>query len=741
MKIIFTLFLSTALIASGYCQVKKRQIQVADHYTRYVDPLIGSGFHGHVFVGASVPFGAVQLGPTNLSDGWDWSSGYHISDSTIVGFQHTHLSGTGIGDLGDISFMPTTGEIIVQKGSLRQAMHKGYYSLFNHKDEKVKPGYYQVKLKRYGIGVRLTASNRVGFHEYTFPQSRNAHVVIDLQSGIGWDSPTETYIKKINSTTIAGYRFSTGWAKDQRLYFTAVFSKPIKSFAVYDSTALANGVTLKGRKVKGVVSFSTSNGEKIVVKVGISPVSMANAQLNINAEIPGWNFNQVVAKADADWNAELGKIKIKADSLSQLRKFYTAMYHTMIAPSTFNDVNNDYRGTDQKVYKNASFKNLTTFSLWDTYRAAHPLFTLTQPERVNDMINSMLAIYQQQGKLPVWHLMGNETNTMVGYSGVPVVVDAYLKGFKGFDPKLAYEAVKASTMRDDFSLKYVKEMGFIPADSSNESVAMGLEYAIADWGAAQMAKAVGNSTDYTYYLKRGENYKNYFDHQTGFMRGRLSATAWRTPFNPFYSRHRQDDYAEGNAWQYTWLVPQDVPGLIALMGGKDAFIKKLDSLFVAQGYMGEEASNDISGLIGQYAHGNEPSHHITYLYALAGQPHKTAAKVRSIINNFYTDKPNGIIGNEDVGQMSAWFVLSAMGFYQVNPVDGRFVFGSPLFHEATIKLPANKYFKIKTINNSPLNYYIKQITLNGKSYDLPYISYQDIMKGGELVIYMTNQPD
>jgi predicted alpha-1,2-mannosidase len=737
-KINITASILLSLVTAGYSQVKTKQPATAS-YTKYVDPLIGTGFHGHVFVGASVPFGAVQLGPTNIHEGWDWCSGYHISDSTILGFQHTHLSGTGIGDLGDISVMPTTGPIMTHAGGPKDTQAQGYYSLFSHKDEVVKPGYYKVKLKRYNIGVQLTASSRVGFHEYTFPKADDAHIIIDLEQGIGWDHSTDTYIKQVNSTTVEGYRFSKGWAKDQRIYFTAVFSKPIRSFTVYDTTSLAKGTSLQGKKVKGVISFVTTQNEKVLVKVGISPVSSANALLNINTEIPGWNFNEVVAKADKAWDQQLQKVKIKTDSLSQMKKFYTAMYHTMIAPSTFNDVNNDYRGTDKKVYKNASFQNTTTYSLWDTYRALNPLYTIIQPERVNDIVNTMLAIYKQQGSLPMWHLMGNETNTMVGYSAVPVVADAYLKGFKGFDAKLAYEAVKATAMRDNFGgLKLYKKLGYIPADSTVESVAMGLEYSIDDYGIAQMAKKMGDQTGYEYFAKRGKNYQNYFDKETGFMRGRLSATEWRTPFSPFQSRHRQDDYTEGNGWQYTWLVPQDVDGLVKLMGGEKPFIKKLDSLFIAHGDMGKEASPDVSGLIGQYAHGNEPSHHITYLYAFVNQQWKTAQKVRFILNNFYTDKYDGIIGNEDVGQMSAWYVLSTMGFYQVNPVSGQYVFGSPSLNSAVIKLPGNRTFDIEVINNSAKNIYIKNITLNGKKYDKFYINYRDIMNGGKLVINMTD---
>jgi predicted alpha-1,2-mannosidase len=723
------------LVSTAYSQQKTKA-----NLTKYVDPFIGTGFHGHVFVGANVPFGAVQLGPTNISQGWDWCSGYHISDTSIVGFQHTHLSGTGIGDLGDISFMPTTGSVKLMKGTLKNMLN-GYASTFSHQQETAKPGYYAVKLKRYNIDVKLTATQRVGFHQYTFPKSDQSHIIIDLQEGIGWDRPTKTALQQINDSTITGYRYSKGWANDQRIYFTAVFSKKIKNFSVYDSISVKPGSALEGSKVKGVLKFVTNAGEKVFIKVGISPVSTTNALANIKAELPGWNFDKTVAAATAAWNNELKKVEIKTADESKKKIFYTALYHTMIAPSTFNDHNGDYLGTDKQVYAKAKFTNLTTFSLWDTYRAANPLYTILQPERVNDMINSMLAIYQQQGKLPMWHLMGNETNTMVGYSAVPIVVDAYLKGFKGFDGKLAYEAVKATAMRDDLGLNYVKRQGFIPADSVVESVAMGLEYAIDDWSIAQMAKKMGNTADYTYFSKRGKNYQNYFDMQTHFMRGKLSANEWRTPFSPFESRHRKDDYTEGNAWQYTWLVPHDVEGLIALQGGEQPFIKKLDSLFVAKGNMGAEASNDISGLIGQYAHGNEPSHHITYMYAYAGQPWKTAAKVRYIMKNFYTDKSDGIIGNEDVGQMSSWYVFSSLGFYPVNPSNGVYVFGSPLFNEVNLKLTGGKSMRIIALNNSDQNIYIQRITLNGTNYSKSYITHSDLLKGGQLVIEMGNKPN
>ncbi len=727
-NILIPCFVGAVLCLSSTLQAQvknKVSTKGSSQLTQFVDPYIGTGGHGHVFLGASVPFGAVQLGPTNASSGWDWCSGYHYSDSTIVGFSHTHLSGTGIGDLGDISILPSIDNS---------------RALYTHDQEKVKPGYYAVQMAPSQIFAELTASERVGFHRYTFPSSNTAKISINLRQGIGWDRPVETYIKQINDTTIAGYRFSKGWANDQRIFFTAIFSKPMEKFSASDSTALLPGTAFKGRNLVGTAFFKTSNKEQIQIRVGISPVSMENAAMNIKAEVPSWNFDQLVEKADEAWNKELNKLVVKTNNLKDKKNFYTALYHTMIAPSTFNDHNGDYRGTDKKVYKNASFTNLTTFSLWDTYRAAHPLYTIIQPKRVNDMISTMLAIYQQQGKLPVWHLMGNETNTMVGNPAIPVIADAYLKGFKSFDPELAFEAMKTTAMMDERGLNFVKKLGYIPADSTVESVAMGLEYSIADWSLAQVALKMKKKDDYAYFSKRGKNYENYFDKSTNFMRGRVGQDAWRTPFNPINSQHRADDFTEGNAWQYTWLVPQDPEGLIKLMGGKAPFIAKLDSLFLVEGHLGADASPDISGLIGQYAHGNEPSHHITYLYAYAGQPWKTAKHVRYILNELYTDKPDGLSGNEDVGQMSSWYIFSALGFYPANPVSGQYVFGSPLFDEATINLEDGKKFNIKVLGNSPENIYIQSITLNGKSHNSAFIKHPDITSGGNLVIKMGKQP-
>ncbi len=736
-------FVLTGLVTTGVLAQQKRKGMLTsgkpERLTRYVDPYIGTGFHGHVFLGANVPFGLVQLGPVNLSEGWDWCSGYHYSDSTIVGFSHTHLSGTGIGDLGDIAVMPVTGDVRFSKGNVEDPK-SGFVSLFSHKEEKAKPGYYSVRLKRYNIKAELTSTARVGFHRYTFPQSDNSGFVIDLRQGIGWDLAKETYLEKVNDTTLAGYRFSSGWARDQRIWFKMIFSKPMKSFLVSDSTSAQTGERLKGKFVFGRVSFATKPGEIVKVKVALSPVSIENAAANMKAEVPGWNFDKVADAADAAWNKELSRALVHSSDPARLRTFYTALYHTMIAPSYFNDHNKDYLGTDKKVYKNASFNNLTTFSLWDTYRAAHPLFTILQRDKVNDMINTMLAIYQQQGKLPVWHLMGNETDCMVGNPGIIVVADAVMKGFKGFDSNLAFEAMKNSAMLDERGLKYVKRYGYIPADSTVESVAMGLEYAIADWGIAQVAKKLGKQQDFAYFDKRGRYYQNYFDKQAGFMRGRISDNEWRDPFNPFESIHGKNDYTEGNAWQYTWLVPQDPYGLIGLLGGEDRFLKKLDSLFTIKGDLGAHASPDISGLIGQYAHGNEPSHHIAYLYHYAGQPWKTADRVRYILDHLYTDKFDGLCGNEDVGQMSAWYVLSALGLYQVNPTNGVFVIGSPVMNDATLNVGQGKSFRISVKNNSLLNKYVQSIELNGKPYSKSYILYSDIVKGGTMSVVMGSKP-
>ena len=728
--------MSCALFYS--CQETKKGAEI-ENLTQYVDPYIGTGDHGHVFVGANVPFGLVQLGPTNYSQGWDWCSGYHITDSTIIGFGHMHLSGTGIGDLGDISFMPATGDVELRRGSLKD-QESGIYSLFRRETEKVKAGYYAVHLDRFNIDVELTATKRVGFHKYTFPKSDASKVIIDLEHGIGWDGPVEGYLVQENDSVISGYRYSKGWAVDQRVFFTAVFSKPMKQFVVSDTTAVQSGTTIKTRKAYGQVMFDTQDKENIFVKVALSPVSIENAKLNMQSELPGWNFEQTIEFADNSWNEELNKVIIETDDNTVKRTFYTALYHTMIAPSEFCDVNNDYRGADAQMHEKGAFKNYTTFSLWDTYRAAHPLMSIIHPEKMNDIVNTMLTIYQQQGKLPVWHLMGCETDCMVGNPGISVVADAIMKGYDGFDKELAFEAMKKSAMLDERGLNFFKEYGYIPYDKENEALAKCMEYAIADWSIAQVAQKMGKTEDYEYFLKRSKAYTHYFDKSTNFMRGLSSDGKFRTPFNPFESVHRDNDYTEGNAWQYTWLVPHDVKGLVDLFGSKDKFVEKLDSLFIVEGSLGEHASPDISGLIGQYAHGNEPSHHIIYLYPYVGQPWKAADKVREVLSVLYTDKPAGLSGNEDVGQMSAWYVLSALGFYQVEPAGGKYVFGSPIVNVATVKVKDGKVFKIIAKNNSVANKYIQSIMLNGKPYDKYYIGFNDIEAGGTLEFVMGDKP-
>lgn len=733
-------FLLIGLMLAAMCGFQSPSTAQTQDFVKYVDPYIGTGYHGHVFLGAHVPFGAVQVGPTNYVKGWDWCSGYHYSDSIITGFSQMHLSGTGIGDLGDVLITPYTGALKFTPGTQENPL-SGYASLYTHADEKAQAGYYAVLLKNYGIRVELTASERVAVHKYTFPASGEAHIAVNLVEGIGWDRPVQTFLKKVDATTYVGYRFSTGWAPDQRLYFAIKLSRPVDNLSLFESGKDIQGDSIKGPKVVGVLNFKTTDGEAILLKVGVSPISEANALANIKAEVPDWNFEKVVKDAKAAWNKELGRISVKGKNEHDLRTFYTALYHAFTHPVLFNDHNGDYRGTDKKVYTNPGFKNYSIFSLWDTYRAEHPLFTLIQPDRVSDMVNTMLAIYKQQGKLPIWHLMGNETDCMVGYSAIPVIADAYFKGFKGFDINLAFEAMKASSMRDDLGMKYIKERGYIPADKEKESVSKAMEYAISDWCIAQVAKSLGKTTDYEYYSKRAVAYARYFDPKTQFVRAKLDDGKFREPFSPFQSIHEWGDYTEGNAWQYTWLVPQDVEGLIKLFGGDKPFVTKLDSLFVVSGDMGDKASSDISGLIGQYAHGNEPSHHITYLYAFAGQQWKTAEKNRFIQRTLYTDKPDGLCGNEDCGQMSAWYILSAAGFYQANPASGAFIFGSPLFDEVSLSLPGNKKFTLKALNNSSKNIYIQSAKLNGKPYTRSYITYKEIMQGGNLELVMGPQPN
>ena len=733
-SLLFVPVLSLCLASCGSSQ----KGQEMEDLTQFVDPRIGTGGHGHVFYGANVPYGFIQLGPTSIPQSWDWVSGYHVSDSTVIGFPHTHLSGTGIGDLHDINVMPVVGEVTYSRGDA-SSYETGLWSYSDRSKEVVTPGYYRTHLSRYNVDVELTATKRVGFHKYTFLGNESPAIVFDMVNGGCWDKTTEAVIRVVNDSTVSGYRYSKGWADDQRVFFRAEFSRKFDNVEFIVNDSVKEGNMAKGAQLFARVNFAAGNQEPVYMKVALSPTSEEGAQLNMQTELSSWDFEKTIADAKAAWNKELNKVKVYTTDEASKKIFYTSLYHTLFAPSEFCDVNGDYYGADKQMHKGEGFVNYTTFSLWDTYRAAQPLMTILHPEKMSDIINTMLHIHQQQGKLPVWHLMGCETNCMVGNPGVPVVADAILKDIKGFDTELAFKALKESSMLPERGMEHRIEYGFIPADKMTEAIAYDMEYAIADWAVAQAAQKLGKQEDYEYFLKRSKSYKNYFDASTGFMRGKMLDGSWRTPFSPYASSHREDDYCEGNAWQYTWLVPHDVEGLVECFGSKEAFVNKLDSLFLANGDMGEASSPDISGLIGQYAHGNEPSHHTVYLYTLVGQPWKTADRIKEILHTMYTDQPDGLSGNEDVGQMSAWYILSSFGFYQVEPAGGKFVFGYPNFDKVEITVPAGK-FVIERENKGQQNNYIQGIVLNGTEYKKPWIEYADIMKGGELKFLMGDEP-
>lgn len=733
-SLLFVPVLSLCLASCGSSQ----KGQEMEDLTQFVDPRIGTGGHGHVFYGANVPYGFIQLGPTSIPQSWDWVSGYHVSDSTVIGFPHTHLSGTGIGDLHDINVMPVVGEVTYSRGDA-SSYETGLWSYSDRSKEVVTPGYYRTHLSRYNVDVELTATKRVGFHKYTFLGNESPAIVFDMVNGGCWDKTTEAVIRVVNDSTVSGYRYSKGWADDQCVFFRAEFSRKFDNVEFIVNDSVKEGDMAKGAQLFARVNFAAGNQEPVYMKVALSPTSEEGAQLNMQTELSGWDFEKTIADAKAAWNKELNKVKVYTTDEASKKIFYTSLYHTLFAPSEFCDVNGDYYGADKQMHKDEGFVNYTTFSLWDTYRAAQPLMTILHPEKMSDIINTMLHIHQQQGKLPVWHLMGCETNCMVGNPGVPVVADAILKDIKGFDTELAFKALKESSMLPERGMEHRIEYGFIPADKMTEAIAYDMEYAIADWAVAQAAQKLGKQEDYEYFLKRSKSYKNYFDASTGFMRGKMLDGSWRTPFSPYASSHRDDDYCEGNAWQYTWLVPHDVEGLVECFGSKEAFVNKLDSLFLANGDMGEASSPDISGLIGQYAHGNEPSHHTVYLYTLVGQPWKTADRIKEILHTMYTDQPDGLSGNEDVGQMSAWYILSSFGFYQVEPAGGKFVFGYPNFDKVEIAVPAGKFI-IERENKGQQNNYIQGIVFNGTEYKKPWIEYADIMKGGELKFLMGDEP-
>ena len=681
--------------------------------TQYVNQYVGTGGHGHTFMGANVPFGLVQLGPTEPTRGWDWCSGYYYDDDELIGFGHMHLSGTGIGCLGDVAFLPVKD-------------FKQTSTRFKHEAEKVHPGYYSLQLTDPNVLVELTATERCGFHRYTFKDGAKAQLALDLSQCIGWDKLNDCLLTQESTTRLTGFRRSNGWAADRRIYFSIDFSQPVTVHRL-DS-------------MERVVLSVADNTKPLLVKVALSPVSIDKAKLNMQAEMAGWDFDATVKAADDAWNRELARIQIQTNDQTKKRVFYTAMYHLMTSCSKFNDVDREYRGADGKVHK-ADFTNYTTLSLWDTYRAAHPLMTVAFPEMQRDFAQTFLNIYKQQGRLPVWHLMGSETDCMVGNPGAIVLADLTMKGFVE-DKELALEALKATQMKDIRSLGLLKEHGYIPwnLEPENETVAKALEYCAADDGVAKVAKLLGKADDYEYFFNRSRSYKKYYDPETRFMRAVGTDGKFRLPFNPFFAEHRTNDYTEGNAWQYTFLVPHDVKGLIQLFGSDKAFMSKLDSLFFVEGWAGDNASPDMSGMTGQYAHGNEPSHHVIYMYNYAGRPDKAAPLLRKMLNEMYLDQPDGLSGNEDVGQMSAWYILSSVGLYQVDPVGGRFVIGSPLFDKATVNVGAGKTFTVVAKNNSDRNIYVQSARLNGKTLKNSYIEFNDIRHGGTLELVMGPKP-
>lgn len=664
-------------------------------------------------MGANVPFGLVQLGPTEPTRGWDWCSGYYYDDDELIGFGHMHLSGTGIGCLGDVAFLPVKD-------------FKQTSTRFKHEAEKVHPGYYSVQLTDPNVLVELTATERCGFHRYTFKNGAKAQLALDLSQCIGWDKLNDCLLTQESATRLTGFRRSNGWAADRRIYFSIDFSQPVTVHRL-DS-------------MERVVVSVADNTKPLLVKVALSPVSIDKAKLNMQAELAGWDFDAAVKSADEAWNRELARIEIQTNDRTKKRIFYTAMYHLMTSCSKFNDVDREYRGADGKVHK-ADFTNYTTLSLWDTYRAAHPLMTVAFPEMQRDFAQTFLNIYKQQGRLPVWHLMGSETDCMVGNPGAIVLADLTMKGFVE-DKELALEALKATQMKDIRSLGLLKKHGYIPwnLEPENETVAKALEYCAADDGVAKVAKLLGKKDDYEYFFNRSRSYKKYYDPETRFLRAVGTDGKFRLPFNPFFAEHRTNDYTEGNAWQYTFLVPHDVKGLIKLFGSDKAFMSKLDSLFFVEGWAGDNASPDMSGMTGQYAHGNEPSHHVIYMYNYAGRPDKAAPMLRKMLNEMYLDQPDGLSGNEDVGQMSAWYILSSVGLYQVDPVGGRFVIGSPLFDKATVNVGGGKTFTVVAKNNSDKNIYVQSARLNGKTLKNSYVDFNDIRRGGTLELVMGPKP-
>ena len=724
-------FLLYMLLFLMLCCTKEREVtgKHLQPLISYVDPFIGTGGHGHTYPGATMPFGMLQLSPDTRLEGWDGCSGYHYSDTEIYGFSHTHLSGTGVSDYGDILLMPTN-KIIFNNGadtSPSEVDKESYKSKFSHENETAEPGFYKVHLDDTQIDVELTVSKRSGMHTYQYPTNKNQVVILDL---LHRDQVLDAKINTISSTELSGYRFSKAWATDQRLFFSIKTSHPFRGMLQSPDKEGMPG------EQKMALTFDNPNNEPVLIKIGISAVDIPGAKMNLATEIGNKTFEEVKREAQQTWEQQLQKIVVEDSKIADKTNFYTAMYHVSIAPNLYQDVDGRYRGMDFKIHQTDDFEYYTVFSLWDTYRAAHPLYTLIETKRTNDFINTFLAKYEEGGIFPIWDLSANYTGCMIGYHAIPVIVDAYLKGIRNYDVDKAFRAMKHSATRDHLGLDSYKNFGFIPIEKESESVSKTLEYAYDDWTIAQMAKALQNEKDYVRYMQRAQSYKNIFDPESQFMRGRFRNT-WFAPFDPYEVNF---NYTEANAWQYSFYVPQDISGFIKLLGGKKVLEKQLDALFAADNKTSGRHQVDITGLIGQYAHGNEPSHHMAYLYNFVNKPSKTQEKVRQIITELYTNTPDGIAGNEDCGQMSAWYIFSALGFYPVTPGSNQYIIGAPLFEKATLHLENGNTFTVQAKQLSEKNKYIQSVTLNGKDYLHSYIQHQAIIQGGNLVFEMTDQP-
>ena len=747
MRLISALIGCSLLLGMAACT----QTSTSQDYTDFVNPFIGTGGHGHTYPGAVVPNGMIQPSPDTRIYQWDACSGYYYNDSTINGFSHTHLSGTGCGDYGDVLLMPTVGKQDYQSmGSKSQQM--AYASAFSHQNEMAQPGYYSVVLDRYNVKAELTATKRAAIHRYTFPQSDESGFILDLDYSLQRQKNEEMELEVISDTEICGRKKTVYWAFDQYINFYAKFSKPFTYTMVTDSMVLDEGGPLLPT-AKVLLHFNTKAGEEVYVKVGISAVDIDGARKNVEAEIPEWDFNGVRKAARASWNDYLAKIDIDTDDKDQKTMFYTALYHTGMQPNLFTDVDGRYLGMDLKAHQGSVNEPMyTIFSLWDTFRAYHPLMTIIDPDLNEAFIRSLIQKQREGGVFPMWELAGNYTGTMIGYHAVPVIVDAYMKGYHNFNVNEAYKACLRVAEYDTTGIKcpplvlphlmpqakyWKNKIGYVPCDKDNEAVAKALEYAYNDWCISAFAESLGDAANHEKYAKFAEGYKTYFDPSTRFMRGLDSKGNWRTPFNPRSSTHRNDDYCEGTAWQWTWFVPHQIDGLVELMGGREGFISKLDSLFTVSSVLeGENTSADISGLIGQYAHGNEPSHHIIHMYNYVDKPYRTQELVDSVLQTLYFNDPDGLSGNEDCGQMSAWYILNAMGFYQVCPGKPVYSIGRPLFNKATVNLKDGKKFTVIAKNNSRENKYIQSMVLNGKPLDKPFFTHQDIVDGGTLELTM-----